>query len=82
MILTLLTAVQSAHAAEQLPADLSFFEYLGTMVEDRGTWIDPMDIDPLTQLESTADSAQETKEVSKEVVEEVAKEVTGEVLQP
>ena len=30
---------------ESTPLELSFFEYIGWMVEEEGTWLDPLDLD-------------------------------------
>ena len=54
----------SSHAQERLAAkDLSFFEYLGVMVEKDGAWVDPLDMEnaELAKAESDAEAG-ETKE--------------------
>ena len=55
VILLATLGAQRAMPAEQFSPDMSFLEYLGSMVEDQGKLIDPMDIDPFvseTQLEA------------------------------
>lgn len=38
--------------------DLSFFDYLGSMVEDQGEWMDPLDLADASQLDISQDNDQ------------------------
>ena len=50
------------HADE--PADeFGFFDYLGTMVEDEGEWLDPLSMDAELQTNGAVAPEQETPEV-------------------
>lgn len=52
------------HAGE--PAEeFGFFDYLGTMVEDEGEWLDPLSMDADLQTDGAVAPEQETLEVVK-----------------
>ncbi len=41
-------------AGQDGAVELSFFEYLGTMVEQDGTWLDPLDLDNDALVQETS----------------------------
>ena len=48
-------SAQEVHSAD----DLSFFDYLGTMVDDNGEWLDPLQLAEQGAMDAIAETAQD-----------------------
>lgn len=58
------TLVTTPVTAEDLSLDdeLSFFDYLGTMVDADGQWLDPLELAEQGALDASADTAQDAEQ--------------------